>query len=202
MKAIAHVIKGQDIQDGDAVYSLVKSLLKGNTLQVFKIKEESQEVKDSPSFTKCLAAVTEHVFPKKAYKMQKKYSQNTHKPLRLGSCKWILQMIKLNDYLVHFPVPDGVTATKISCKEFIDILEDGIPYQWKLEFKKEGFDLSSSTFKEFLNICMHLEEAELQKLLRKTIAHAKKEHDKDGKRKCQDKPKSCHKRCHSLGKPH
>ena len=59
-------------------------------------------------------------------------------------------MIKLNDYLVHFPVLDGVTATKISTEEFVDILEDRIPYQWKLEFEKEGFDLSSSTLKEFL----------------------------------------------------
>eukprot|EP00957_Ditylum_brightwellii_P081981 6233852-Ditylum_brightwellii.AAC.1 len=63
-------------------------------------------------------------------------------------------MIKLNDYLVHFLVPDGVTATKISCEEFIDILEDGILYQWKLEFEKEGFNLSSSMLKEFLEVCV------------------------------------------------
>eukprot|EP00957_Ditylum_brightwellii_P120586 9198972-Ditylum_brightwellii.AAC.1 len=60
-------------------------------------------------------------------------------------------MIKLNDYLVHFPVLDGVTAMKISCKEFVNVLEDGIPYQWKLEFEKEGFDSGSSTLKEFLD---------------------------------------------------
>eukprot|EP00957_Ditylum_brightwellii_P055475 4203800-Ditylum_brightwellii.AAC.1 len=71
MEAIAQVIKSQDIQGGDAVYSLVKILLKGDTLQVFKNKEESQEIKDSVAFTKCLAAVTKHIFPKKAYKMQK-----------------------------------------------------------------------------------------------------------------------------------
>eukprot|EP00957_Ditylum_brightwellii_P057094 4326975-Ditylum_brightwellii.AAC.1 len=60
-------------------------------------------------------------------------------------------MIKLNDYLVHFPVPDRVTDTKISHEEFVDVLEDGIPYKWKLEFEKEGFNLSSSTLKEFLD---------------------------------------------------
>eukprot|EP00957_Ditylum_brightwellii_P081086 6166983-Ditylum_brightwellii.AAC.1 len=69
--------------------------------------------------------------------MQKKYIQNICKPLKLGSRKWILQMIKLNGYLVHFLVPGGVTTMKISCEEFADILEDRIPYQWKLEFKKE-----------------------------------------------------------------
>eukprot|EP00957_Ditylum_brightwellii_P079470 6043260-Ditylum_brightwellii.AAC.1 len=36
---ITQVIKGQDIQDGDAAYSLVKSLLRGDALQVFKNKE-------------------------------------------------------------------------------------------------------------------------------------------------------------------
>eukprot|EP00957_Ditylum_brightwellii_P073342 5573661-Ditylum_brightwellii.AAC.1 len=83
-------------------------------------------------------------------------------------------MIKLNDYLVHFLVPDGVTATKISCKEFVDVLEDRIPHQWKLEFKKKGFDSSSSMLKEFLDMCVHLEEAELQKPLRKIKACTKR----------------------------
>eukprot|EP00957_Ditylum_brightwellii_P027071 2046796-Ditylum_brightwellii.AAC.1 len=106
-------------------------------------------------------------------------------------------MIKLNDYLVHFPVPDGVTATKISCEEFIDVLEDRISYQWKLEFEKEEFDSSSSTLKEFLDVCVRLEETELQKLLKKKIACAVKDHDdSDRKRKRQDKPNLCRKRCH------
>eukprot|EP00957_Ditylum_brightwellii_P154744 11777831-Ditylum_brightwellii.AAC.1 len=33
MDAITRVIKGQDIQDGDAAYLLVKSLLRGDALQ-------------------------------------------------------------------------------------------------------------------------------------------------------------------------
>eukprot|EP00957_Ditylum_brightwellii_P014805 1116361-Ditylum_brightwellii.AAC.1 len=111
-------------------------------------------------------------------------------------------MIKLNDYFVHFLVPDRVTATKIHCKEFIDALEDRILYQRKLEFKKKGFDSSSSMLKEFLDMCVCLEEAEPQKSLAKKIACARKEHDNDGKGKHQDKPKLHHKRCHGLGKCH
>eukprot|EP00957_Ditylum_brightwellii_P149975 11422635-Ditylum_brightwellii.AAC.1 len=60
-------------------------------------------------------------------------------------------MIKLKDYLVHFPVLDGVAATKIAGKEFVNVLEYGVPHQWKLEFEKEGIDSSSSTQKEFLD---------------------------------------------------
>eukprot|EP00957_Ditylum_brightwellii_P068827 5224482-Ditylum_brightwellii.AAC.1 len=115
--------------------------------------------------------------------MQKKYIQNICKPLRLRSHKWILQMIKLNDNLAHFPVPDRVTATKISHDEFIDVLEDRIPYQWKLEFKKEGFDLSSSMLKEFLEMYICLKKAELQKPLGKKIAHTRKKYDDNEKGK-------------------
>eukprot|EP00957_Ditylum_brightwellii_P131996 10064480-Ditylum_brightwellii.AAC.1 len=61
-------------------------------------------------------------------------------------------MTKLNNYLVNFPVPKGMTATKISCKEFLDILEDGIPFQWKLELEKESFNSSSATLKEFFDV--------------------------------------------------
>eukprot|EP00957_Ditylum_brightwellii_P029184 2205598-Ditylum_brightwellii.AAC.1 len=60
-------------------------------------------------------------------------------------------MIKLNDYLEFFPVRDGVIATKIAHEEFVDVLEDGVPCQWKLEFEKEGFDSSSTMLKEFLD---------------------------------------------------
>eukprot|EP00957_Ditylum_brightwellii_P175462 13358384-Ditylum_brightwellii.AAC.1 len=89
-------------------------------LTSFSNEEASQEVKDGPAFTKCLAAVTKYAFFKKAYKTQKQYIWNICKSLRLGSHKWISRMIKLNDYSVQFPVPDGVTATKISYEEFVD----------------------------------------------------------------------------------
>eukprot|EP00957_Ditylum_brightwellii_P132004 10065053-Ditylum_brightwellii.AAC.1 len=45
-----------------------------------------------------------------------------------------------------------------------------------MEFEKEGFDSSSSTLKEFLEVCVRLEEAEMQKPLEKRIARAAREH--------------------------
>eukprot|EP00957_Ditylum_brightwellii_P122825 9366566-Ditylum_brightwellii.AAC.1 len=62
---------------------------------------------------------------------------------------------------------------------------------------------SSSMLKEFMGVCVCLEEAELQKPLRKKIACANKEHDDlDQKRKRHEKPKLCHERRHGLGKHH
>eukprot|EP00957_Ditylum_brightwellii_P140321 10691556-Ditylum_brightwellii.AAC.1 len=60
-------------------------------------------------------------------------------------------MIKLNGYLEFFLVLDSITDMNIARKEFVDVLEDRAPYQWKLEFEKEGFNLSSSTLKGFLD---------------------------------------------------
>eukprot|EP00957_Ditylum_brightwellii_P189190 14400700-Ditylum_brightwellii.AAC.2 len=107
-------------------------------------------------------------------------------------------MIELNDYLVNFPLIEGVTPTKISCKDFTDILEDGILFQRKLEFEKEGFNSSSDMLKDILDMCMQLEEAKMHKPLVKKIAHAKKENDEAGKEKCHGKLESHHKRHHSL----
>eukprot|EP00957_Ditylum_brightwellii_P201434 15325622-Ditylum_brightwellii.AAC.1 len=116
-------IKGQDIQDLEAAYTLIKSLLQGDALQVFQNKELVQKERDSPVFTKFLGAVTKHIFPTKAYKLQKKCICNILKTLRLGP--------------VNFPMLEGLEATTFLQEEFVDILEDGIPLQWKLEFEKE-----------------------------------------------------------------
>eukprot|EP00957_Ditylum_brightwellii_P168319 12813113-Ditylum_brightwellii.AAC.1 len=56
--------------------------------------------------------------------------------------------------------------------------------------------------KEFLDVCICLEEAEVHKPLAKKIACAKEEHNNDGKGKHHDKSKLCHKRHHSMGKCH
>eukprot|EP00957_Ditylum_brightwellii_P000554 42965-Ditylum_brightwellii.AAC.1 len=68
------------------------------------------------------------MFPKKAYKMQRKYFWNIHKPLLLGYHKWISRMIKLNDYLEFPPVLDSVTTTKIAREDFVNALEDRVLY--------------------------------------------------------------------------
>eukprot|EP00957_Ditylum_brightwellii_P182639 13911476-Ditylum_brightwellii.AAC.1 len=46
-----------------------------------------------------------------------------------------------------------------------------------MEFEKERFDSSSSTLKDFLDVCVRQKEAELQKPLKKRIARAAREHE-------------------------
>eukprot|EP00957_Ditylum_brightwellii_P211591 15366348-Ditylum_brightwellii.AAC.2 len=61
-------------------FQFVNAIAQGDALQVFQNEEESQYIKDSLAFTKCLAVVTEHVFPKKAYKIQKNTSGTSVNP--------------------------------------------------------------------------------------------------------------------------
>eukprot|EP00957_Ditylum_brightwellii_P128071 9767596-Ditylum_brightwellii.AAC.1 len=80
-------------------------------------------------------------------------------------------------------------------------------YQWcKVEFEKEGFNSSSSTLKEFLDMCGHLEETEMHKSIAKKIAHAQKDHDKSmkakGKVRHHAKSDFHHKRHHGSQKCH
>ena len=55
--------------------------------------------------------------------------------------------------------------------------EDSLSTLLQYNFEKEGFDLSSSMLKEVLDVCVSLEEAELQKPLKKRIARAAREHE-------------------------
>eukprot|EP00957_Ditylum_brightwellii_P072813 5533747-Ditylum_brightwellii.AAC.1 len=75
---ILQVIKGHDIMDSEAAYTLLESLLCGDALQVFQKQQAVLTQRESPAFTKYLVAVTEHVFPTKVCKIQKKYIQNIH----------------------------------------------------------------------------------------------------------------------------
>eukprot|EP00957_Ditylum_brightwellii_P195354 14884259-Ditylum_brightwellii.AAC.1 len=112
--------------DPDAAYTLVKSPLHGDTLQVFQNKEAIHKKRESPVFTICLAVVTKHVFPTNAYKTQKIYIWNICKALRMCLREWISSTIKWNYYLDELPIPKGVTATMLIWEELVDVLEDGV----------------------------------------------------------------------------
>eukprot|EP00957_Ditylum_brightwellii_P202802 15331865-Ditylum_brightwellii.AAC.1 len=120
MEAIMQVIKGEDTQDEDVAYSLVKSLLRGTLYKSSRMRKKVKRLKTAWHLLNALRLSPSMYSPRK----HRKHRNSTPET-------------SLNDYLVHFLVPDGVTATKISHAEFVDVLEDGIPYQWKLEFEKE-----------------------------------------------------------------
>eukprot|EP00957_Ditylum_brightwellii_P047447 3603961-Ditylum_brightwellii.AAC.1 len=122
----------------DALYILVRDLLRGNTLTVFNNKQTMFESQSLENLKHCLNAVTVQVFPNKAYKLQKMYiSHMMYKPRHISVCKWIARDIKLNNYLMEFPTPTGIMAKKLEDEEILEVLENGIPTSWNFQMDKE-----------------------------------------------------------------
>eukprot|EP00957_Ditylum_brightwellii_P074566 5666177-Ditylum_brightwellii.AAC.1 len=57
----------------DDAYTLVQNLLRGNALTAFNNKQATFEEQTPENLEHCFNAVTVHVFPNKAYKLQKQY---------------------------------------------------------------------------------------------------------------------------------
>eukprot|EP00957_Ditylum_brightwellii_P114728 8748316-Ditylum_brightwellii.AAC.1 len=68
---VKQVPKGQNVTYVDASYTLVWDLLRGNTLTAFNNKQATFDKQSLEYLEHCLNAVTVHVFPNKAYKLQK-----------------------------------------------------------------------------------------------------------------------------------
>eukprot|EP00957_Ditylum_brightwellii_P204336 15338745-Ditylum_brightwellii.AAC.1 len=60
------VLKGQNVIQGPQSYAVAKTLLKGDTLTVFKQVENTHGNQTMPHFELCLDDVAKHVFPEKA----------------------------------------------------------------------------------------------------------------------------------------
>eukprot|EP00957_Ditylum_brightwellii_P103075 7855042-Ditylum_brightwellii.AAC.1 len=69
------VLKGQNVMQGPPSYAVAKTLLKGNTLTVFKQAEIAHRNQTVPHFELCLDDVAKHVFPEKVGQTQKRYMQ-------------------------------------------------------------------------------------------------------------------------------
>eukprot|EP00957_Ditylum_brightwellii_P147423 11225801-Ditylum_brightwellii.AAC.1 len=109
---------------GPPSYTVAKTLLKGNTLTVFKHVENTHGNQTLQNFDLCLNDVTKHVFPEKAGQTQKRYMQRN---IRYGRGitvkKWVAQVSELNSYLKDFPAHNRNMIQPLDTDELLDILE-------------------------------------------------------------------------------
>eukprot|EP00957_Ditylum_brightwellii_P105288 8026230-Ditylum_brightwellii.AAC.1 len=109
-----------------------------------------------------------------------------YKPRHIPIRKWIARVVKLNNYLMEFPIPTGVEAKKLEQEELLEVLENGIPTLWRFQMDKEGFDVSSSTFKEFTKTCVCYKDCK-PKVTEKTSAACKSHSERGGKHNAKHK---------------
>eukprot|EP00957_Ditylum_brightwellii_P124086 9458626-Ditylum_brightwellii.AAC.1 len=81
-------MRGQNIGNMDATYTLVQYLLRGDALLAFNNKPATFEEQIVDNLKHCLNAVMAHIFPSKAQKLQKLYIWHMmHKPRHVSTHK-------------------------------------------------------------------------------------------------------------------
>ena len=85
-------------------------------------------------------ALTSHIFPQRALRMQKCYVRcYMRKPREMKMRVYRNRVVELNNYLERFPTVLNATQ-KIDDDEIVDILEFGTPNKWQSEMVRLGFE--------------------------------------------------------------
>ena len=111
------------------------------------------------NFENCLNEVMTHVFPEKAGQLQKRYLRCLVKEEAMTVKEWVAEVLKLNEYLKEFPTVKGIKETKLQESDIMEILEYGVPAQYRREFTVQGFDPLTQGLKKFLEFCSRLSHA-------------------------------------------
>ena len=102
-------------------------------------------------------ALTSHIFPQCALRMQKRYMQHyMRKPCDMKLRVYRNRVVELNNYLERFPTAFSVTQ-EIDDDDIVDILEFGTPNKWQSEMIQLGFDSAVTNSQELVEFCEHLE---------------------------------------------
>ena len=198
-RGVAAVLAGKNVTTGPASYALVKTLLKGDALTVFQTAEVTFGNQTLVNFQSCLNEVTTHVFPEKAGQLQKRYLRRCSAKYEGVQVKeWVARVLELNEYLREFPIVNGVSETKLSDAEIMEILEYGVPREYRREFTVQGFDPLTQGLKKFIEFCTRLEawETSLEKPIPKKVAYL--EEFKTGSRKRKAKADKEEKACSGI----
>eukprot|EP00957_Ditylum_brightwellii_P029498 2229371-Ditylum_brightwellii.AAC.1 len=135
------VLKGQNVTQGPASYTVAKTLLKGEALMVFKQAELTHGNQTVPHYELCLDDVAKHDFPEKAGQIQKRYMW---KNICYGKDnivrEWVARVQELNGYLKDFSNHNGNPTQPLDTDELLDILEFGVLSSWCREFTVQGID--------------------------------------------------------------
>ena len=84
-------ITGQNITEAEGKYKLTESLLIGDALTVFNTKSVERGRRTDNNFAKVLMDLTTYIFPKHAYREQRRYMRRFLKNLNL--CPYVLSYL-------------------------------------------------------------------------------------------------------------
>jgi hypothetical protein len=153
--ALKKVLRGQNITTDQAQYAMARRLFIGEALTSFNNACNAIGAETVQNLDAVLMQVAGSVFPLRAYAIQKQAMRRfMRKPREMSIREYVDRILELNDYLVYFPTKIGeADATKLPDEEIMDILVFGIPNTWQKRMVELGFDSSSHTPNEFIEMC-------------------------------------------------
>ena len=100
LEKLSAIFQGQEIFEGPARHAVMKTLLKGEALDIFSQKSEELGAKTLVHFGKCVNALKEHVFPFKALSYQKRYMRElVRKPAGMSMKQLVTRLKTINNLL-------------------------------------------------------------------------------------------------------
>ena len=97
VRAMQKVIVGQNITTGPNKYAMARRLLEGDALAKFNEVATERGNQTNDNFVLCLRDVTEHVFPKRAIAVQKRYMRRyMRKPRTVKTREYMARFVEMN----------------------------------------------------------------------------------------------------------
>ena len=197
---VSKCIKGQNITQGPQMYQLVLRVLQGDAKAEFEKQARDAGNETAANFRIVMTAMTVHVFPRFAYRDQKRYLQRyLAKPSDMKVRTFSTRLSELNSYLPSFP-PDsmGQNVIALSDDELKDVLYVAMPDSYQRKMTEQGYnyldpDYSLQTMTDFFEArCENLEPKKKPKKEKKAKKSKSVQFDSDSSD--DEKPRSGTKR--------
>ena len=172
LAAHKRICQGQAIRNGPGTYDVLARHLKGATLSKYNTTQEVHGNQTIDHFNLVVADLTAHVFPSKAYTLQKRYlKQCIKKPRDMKIRALVGRVQELNNYLPSFPAPSpDVAPEKLPEDEIKEILYNALPATWQIAMTAQGFDYPNETIQRLMEFCERHETLEEEPIPKKKRA--------------------------------
>ena len=169
LAAHKRICQGQNINNGPGTYNALSRHLKGTILSKYNTVQEARGNQTLEHFNLVAADLTAHVFPSKAYVIQKRYMKKFIKKPRDMKIRALVSRIQeLNNYLPSFPPSVSETApTKLPDDELKEIVYNALPSSWQVAMTTQGFDYPNEDIQDIIGFCERYEILEEDPIPRK-----------------------------------
>lgn len=151
------VIVGQNLVTDAQKYTFTRLTLKGDALAAFNAAANTYANENDPGvYDLAIVALFEHVFPRKALAIQKRYMQYRMPKWRSVSArKYSARVVEINSKLELFP-PFG-QSQELDEDALTQQHENNFPVKFLKEMYKQGYDPIDHTLQEFVEFAERLE---------------------------------------------